>query len=435
MNQYNDDDFFSGGPCPSCRLAINKETGRLKWCMGGNDTWRFRVKLMLLIPAVLLPITIIFIALSRSQVIGKSPYHRTYLIHGTRRQDERAEDTFPPTSRTETERAGEEEEEDRILISGMKTSYVPVETLLPPQQLQRRKRELDGVQQSSDYVPGRTDDRSTDEDLDNFLEDYYPEVDAEEVKENSEIQNNDYREYGDHTYDTRKSEEELRSRLSNGKYDDTEERSQDESDEGEQGGRHSISVEDSDSSLPIADEQRDEEASPDFHAFWKGEGHTWAIREAQAKIMLKYMDRGADPCEDFYQYACGNWARHNPIPKDKAAYDTFEMIRESLDSVLKELLEDPIPRQLKSDKDDATVKTKHLFQSCMNYDLGATHGAAAHTAPGRIRWMADLEARLGPGEIRLAPLGRSVTIIQQRYSYLRVGCTGYQEQRAIRNTV
>ena len=49
------------------------------------------------------------------------------------------------TSRTETERAGEEEEEDRILISGMKTSYVPVETLLPPRQLQRRKRELDGV--------------------------------------------------------------------------------------------------------------------------------------------------------------------------------------------------------------------------------------------------------------------------------------------------
>lgn len=50
------------------------------------------------------------------------------------------------------------------------------------------------VQQSNDYVAGRTDDRSTDEDLDNFLDDYYPEVDAEEVKENFEIQNNDYRE-------------------------------------------------------------------------------------------------------------------------------------------------------------------------------------------------------------------------------------------------
>ncbi|KZC14076.1 Endothelin-converting enzyme 1 [Dufourea novaeangliae] len=367
LSQYNDDDFFSGGPCPSCRLAINKETGRLKWCMGGNDTWRFRVKLMLLIPAVLLPITIIFIALSRSQVIGKGPYHRTYLIHATgRRQDERTEETLPRTN-TETERSGEEEEEERILIAGMKTSYVPMETVLPPRQLRRRKRELDWVL-STDYVAGKIDDSNPDENLDNYLDDYYPEAYTDDIKEASEIESNDYRNYGEHCCDTQKSEEELRSRLSNGKYDNNEEPSQDESDEGEQGGRRSISVEDSDTSLPIADEQSDED-TPDFHAFWKAKGDAWNIREAQAKIMLTYMDRGADPCGDFYQYACGNWARHNPIPKDKAGYDTFETIRESLDSVLKELLENPIPKELEYDTDDATVKAKHLFQSCMNYEI------------------------------------------------------------------
>lgn len=106
------------------------------------------------------------------------------------------------------------------------------------------------------------------------MDDYYTEVDADEVKENSEtIQSNDYQEYGEeHTHDTRKNEE-LRS-----KYDNIEERSQDESDEG---GRHLITIDDTDISLPIADDQRDDDAGTDFHAFWKGEGNARAIREAQ----------------------------------------------------------------------------------------------------------------------------------------------------------
>jgi endothelin-converting enzyme/putative endopeptidase len=69
-----------------------------------------------------------------------------------------------------------------------------------------------------------------------------------------------------------------------------------------------------------------------------------ALLPASAQKTLKafdpnQMDTTADPCVNFYQYACGGYLKQTPIPADESSYGQFNRLNDQNELVLKAILE------------------------------------------------------------------------------------------------
>jgi putative endopeptidase len=91
-------------------------------------------------------------------------------------------------------------------------------------------------------------------------------------------------------------------------------------------------------------------------------GCAWA--QTGPGFSIANIDKSANPCVDFYQYACGLWMANNPIPPDQSRWDRGSELAERNRAILRNILEKAAVNDPKRSAVDQ--KIGDFYGSCMD---------------------------------------------------------------------
>jgi putative endopeptidase len=92
--------------------------------------------------------------------------------------------------------------------------------------------------------------------------------------------------------------------------------------------------------------------------------------KAPVSFDLSAIDKTADPCVDFYAFACGNWRKANPIPGDQSRWGRFNELAERNRYLLY------VDLKAAADHPTSPLQRKYgdFFAACMNTDIAEQLG-------------------------------------------------------------
>ena len=80
------------------------------------------------------------------------------------------------------------------------------------------------------------------------------------------------------------------------------------------------------------------------------------------------MNKNVEPCDDFYEFACGGFMQKTKIPDDQSVVNLFTMQNEDLQEQLRQIL----AKDIRQNELKAFKLAKTLYKSCMNESMFRT---------------------------------------------------------------
>lgn len=91
-----------------------------------------------------------------------------------------------------------------------------------------------------------------------------------------------------------------------------------------------------------------------------------------ANQLSTFINDAVNPCDDFYQYACGRLEKDNSIKRRSSKFSSFDRIEQNNEMILKYMLDED---DLQNHQSSAVRNMAHYYASCLDQKMIESLGA------------------------------------------------------------